>query len=1036
MMRPAWDSFWFWLADYYVLATFILLAAVVVLAALRQPARRLTVSWSVLGGLVTLLVLGAVPSWPRTGLPSPLSPVQPRHVPTETVSAEPPFPREEEPNSAMPRSEALTTSGKPQRDRLAKPAPPMRSPEMVPQARPIRSWPWLVCRAFLAGGGLMVGWLVLGSWQTARLRRQARAAPAWSTALLAQVVGPDHRVPKLLVCTALRQPVAAGILRPAILLPERFSEDAPENRLEAVLTHEWAHIRNRDLWLLALLRLLLPILYAHPAYWWLRRRIRDDQEALADASAAALEGRENYAEVLLSWSKQASDGPRFAAGGSLALFERPSQIKWRIVMLLDRSLRIEPTCPTWWRLAVRGGMALSVLGLSLVTLRPATSQADAPRIADITTTKPAPAEPNDRPGETARVFGLDGKPFAGAKVYHSSTFARRPRPTPPSPVGTTREDGSFTIPKAAKPGNAHNESIVAMADGYGPAFVALPEAVAGKPLNLVKDDVPIHGRILDIQGQPVVGASIQLVGLLQHPSGKLDEWIETVKTRKAALPVQYETLLSWMTTEIPSLFPAVLTDDSGRFTLKGIGRERIASLLISGPGIKTGFTYAATRRMPVLKFPAFEHQDARTPLIVYHGENFDFVADPGIEAIGTVTDQDSGKPLAGVMVETAELIGDHQLRSLWTATDEQGQYRLSGIAPKTRFNDSQKLLASIDDGPPYLAAAKSIGKEDGSKPIRRDFQLKRGVWVHGKVVDTSTGKGVHAGIAYYIMDDNPYLKKYPQYDTIYATPANQTDADGTFKLIVMPGQGIIGARAWKDSYRLGSGLEKLEELKLKNDGGEIIRARPSHLIPTNYHTIVAINPGEGDESITCEIPLDPGRTVKGTIVGPDGAPLVGARLEGTEDQFRRWSAKPLPSANFEARALGSGQSRLILFYHEEKKLAGARVIGPDETGPIVVQLEPSGTVTGRLVDAGGLPLAEAEMSCFVSYDDPTHKTGSLPAPVKTDKEGRFRAEGLIPGQSYRFQLWKGSELRETPINAVITRGETKDLGDVSIITNK
>lgn len=316
MMRPAWDSFWFWLADYYVLATFILLAAVVVLAALRQPARRLTVSWSVLGGLVTLLVLGAVPSWPRTGLPSPLSPVQPRHVPTETVSAEPPFPREEEPNSAMPRSEALTTSGKPQRDRLAKPAPPMRSPEMVPQARPIRSWPWLVCRAFLAGGGLMVGWLVLGSWQTARLRRQARAAPAWSTALLAQVVGPDHRVPKLLVCTALRQPVAAGILRPAILLPERFSEDAPENRLEAVLTHEWAHIRNRDLWLLALLRLLLPILYAHPAYWWLRRRIRDDQEALADASAAALEGRENYAEVLLSWSKQASDGPRFAAGGA------------------------------------------------------------------------------------------------------------------------------------------------------------------------------------------------------------------------------------------------------------------------------------------------------------------------------------------------------------------------------------------------------------------------------------------------------------------------------------------------------------------------------------------------------------------------------------------------------------------------------------------------------------------------------------------------------------------------------------------------
>src|SRR5262249_31233025 len=161
----------------------------------------------------------------------------------------------------------------------------------------------------------------------AALRRRSRRAPERWRAVLARVVGTDGAPPDLLVDGGLRQPVALGVLRPAIILPERFTEDEPEDRIEAALAHEWAHGPNRGLRLIMLLRLLLPFLYAHPAYWWLRRRIRDDQEALADAAAADVEGRVNYAEVLLAWSRSSPACPPFAAGGSLALFERPSQIK-------------------------------------------------------------------------------------------------------------------------------------------------------------------------------------------------------------------------------------------------------------------------------------------------------------------------------------------------------------------------------------------------------------------------------------------------------------------------------------------------------------------------------------------------------------------------------------------------------------------------------------------------------------------------------------------------------------------------------------
>ena len=113
-------------------------------------------------------------------------------------------------------------------------------------------------------------------------------------------------------------------------------------------------------------------------------------------------GRVSYAEVLLLWARRFAGRTPLAAGGSLALFERPSQIKMRVGMLLEESFRVETSCPRWWRLAVCGGTALAVLGISLFTLRPAAAgdparQKESPPVAtgqDQAKTKPA-TEPGD-----------------------------------------------------------------------------------------------------------------------------------------------------------------------------------------------------------------------------------------------------------------------------------------------------------------------------------------------------------------------------------------------------------------------------------------------------------------------------------------------------------------------------------------------------------------------------------------------------------------------------------------------------------------
>ena len=66
-----------------------------------------------------------------------------------------------------------------------------------------------------------------------------------------------------------------------------------------------------------------------------------------------------------------------------------------------------------------------------------------------------------------------------------------------------------------------------------------------------------------------------------------------------------------------------------------------------------------------------------------------------------------------------------------------------------------------------------------------------------------------------------------------------------------------------------------------------------------------------------------------------------------------------------------------------------------------------------------------------THDDPAR--GILPT-VKTDAEGRFRIEGLVPGQSYTGNA-VGEEAEKRGFGVVIDRvvlkpGETRDLGDV------
>ncbi len=147
--------------------------------------------------------------------------------------------------------------------------------------------------------------------------------------------------------------------------------------------------------------------------------------------------------------------------------------------------------------------------------------------------------------------------------------------------------------------------VVAIADGFGPGFGIEPDKTGAYTIRLARDDIPVEGRILDIEGRPVVGARIQVVSIIWLPGEDLSPWREALRAGEGAYSLQYRLMKTWSSRRGAELFPAVTTGADGRFRIRGIGRERIAGILIEGPAVRTTIENVVTRRDPTIRVPDF-----------------------------------------------------------------------------------------------------------------------------------------------------------------------------------------------------------------------------------------------------------------------------------------------------------------------------------------------------------------------------------------------------------------------------------------------
>jgi RNA polymerase sigma factor (sigma-70 family) len=605
---------------------------------------------------------------------------------------------------------------------------------------------------------------------------------------------------------------------------------------------------------------------------------------------------------------------------------------------------------------------------------------------------------------SGRVLDPDGKPVPGAQVYCVRLMAyRRESPPPPPPAqATTTADGSFCFRIAKKGFQTADErkwwsavTLTGVAAGHGVGWntVVKPEALRDVTIALVKDDVPVNGRVVDLEGKPIRGVTVRVTGLLA-PTGLLDP-------------------------AVVGLGQPVVTGADGRFRLTGIGRDRKLSLRFDGPTIETRVEVATTRPGSAGRL----HDGGWFPPgNSIFGATFDHAAAPTKPVVGVVRDRDTGKPLAGVTIQGR--VAGLSSAYLHTTTDARGHYRLVGLARA----GGQDIYAIPAAGQPYLASARTVGHSPGLDPVAVDFALRRGVLIRGRVTDKATGQPVRARVEYFVFVTNPHLRDAPGFAGSSGT-ISWTGDDGAFTLVGLPGRGLVAARdVDPDRFIAAAGADRIAGA----DARGLFRTHPHICMPINYHTLVEVNPAKGAEGVTCNVALDPGKTITGLIVGPDGKPVEGVSIEGSWRMPHAYRQEVLPTARFTLTAINPRDARPFFFRRDDRDLGAAVSFTGDERMPVTVRLQRCATLTGRVVDEDGRPRARLQVTGEILKGQLNLAEGWYGFLwATTDGDGRFRIEHVIPGVRVGLAIQSGAGItgRLVP-ELVLKAGETRNLGDI------
>lgn len=184
---------------------------------------------------------------------------------------------------------------------------------------------------------MAAAWALLFLFRLARiavsflfLRRVKRRAMVSSEPL-----PPIGRNARLLISKEISSPMAAGFMKPAVILPESLRSELETTDFDHVVLHETAHLARRDDWTNLVARLLDAVFVLHPVVLWVLRRMDREREIACDEWVVARTGhaRDYAASLARMYELRGVRNQEVLASG---VFGRGSRLSERVELLVAR----------------------------------------------------------------------------------------------------------------------------------------------------------------------------------------------------------------------------------------------------------------------------------------------------------------------------------------------------------------------------------------------------------------------------------------------------------------------------------------------------------------------------------------------------------------------------------------------------------------------------------------------------------------------------------------------------------------------------
>ncbi len=559
--------------------------------------------------------------------------------------------------------------------------------------------------------------------------------------------------PRILLSRRVTTPVAVGLLRPIVVLPERLIGEISAEQMRDVLLHELAHVSRRDSFFVLVQELVRTLYWPIPPVHGLIRELGRAREELCDNYVLQTRDAVSYGETLLYLAELSLDARPL--GAAVGILHWRGELERRIAGFLEEGRSTMTRSNRWLVCIVAllflvGGAVASATrftaGREINRGEPTPVQV-AQKVRPEAAANGQPAQqPQEKRTMLVHVLGPDGQPMAGVKL-HRGVWTRKPIANRNMRY-VSDENGEARVDL---PDGIYIFRLWARAKGYVPLFAHweeedVPERSLPAEFTFrLQQGSVIGGIVRNSDGQAIKGVSVDVMlnrgGHVEGRTGP-DMWLS-----EGEEPI---------------------TDAEGRWTLDNIPPSLNLELRLKF----SHADYISDREWG-------EMQDQQgVDLKALRSRQAAIILRGGLVATGTVTDS-HGKPVAGAVV----VRGDSPYReegSQEVRTDESGRYQFPPLP------SGSLTITVMAQG--WMPALRKVEIRQGMSPF--DFRLEPGKELRIRFVD-GAGKpvpGVGVMIDKWRGGESLYNHRHP--NVLNTQIPVQADENGLYRWTWAPGDSV------------------------------------------------------------------------------------------------------------------------------------------------------------------------------------------------------------------------------------------------------